>query len=180
LQLIGSVVRRYADTLLSIFASEIAQVEQSNKPMPDDAAGWLSVASSKLGRKEKAGVTPFNFRAEVRSIRCIWDDILTDCIQTCVKLNDIAAATVELDKLYFQMDVDKWAAGHSAISTGQAQKTRKSLYTIKIARADLGERFYDEEASLRARVELSDEAGHQIAVTRTVPTDTAFPRCEWP
>lgn len=77
------------------------------------------------------------------------------------------------------MDVDKWAGGHSALSGGQAAKSRKSLYTIKIARADLGDRFYDEQASLRARVELSDESGHQIAMTRTVPTDTAFPRCEY-
>lgn len=100
-------------------------------------------------------------------------------VQTCIKLNNIAAATVELDKLYFQMDVDKWASGNSALSGGQAAKTRKSLYTIKVARADLGDRFYDEQASLRARVELSDESGHQIAMTRTVPTDTAFPRCEY-
>ena len=64
-QLIGSVVRRYADSLFSIFASEIAQVEQSTKPISDDAVDWLSVASSKLGRKQKASVTPFNFRAEV-------------------------------------------------------------------------------------------------------------------
>ncbi|KAJ9096406.1 hypothetical protein QFC21_005228 [Naganishia friedmannii] len=159
--LIGTVVRRYGDTLFRIFASEISQVEQSSKPMAVDNDGWLSIASSKLGRKEKAEVTPFNFRPE-----------------TCVKLNDIAAATVELDKLYFQIDIDKWAGGQSAISATQSQRARKSLYMIKIARADLGEEFYDEEASLRARVELSDEAGHRIAMTRTVPTDTAFPRWE--
>lgn len=99
--------------------------------------------------------------------------------KTCIKLNDIAAATVELDRLYFQMDVDKWANGNSALSEGQAVKTKKSLYTIKVARADLGDRFYDEQASLRARVELSDESGRQIALTRTVPTDTAFPRCKY-
>lgn len=66
LQLIGSVVRRYADTLFSIFANEFLQVEQSSKPTIEDASGWLSVASAKLGRGEKAGVTPFNFRPEVR------------------------------------------------------------------------------------------------------------------
>lgn len=65
-QLIGSVVRRYADTLFSIFANEFSQVEQSSKPTIEDASGWLSVASAKLGRGEKAGVTPFNFRPEVR------------------------------------------------------------------------------------------------------------------
>jgi hypothetical protein len=65
LKLIGSVVRRYGETLFRIFASEISQVEQSSKPMAVDNEGWLSIASSKLGRKEKAAVTPFNFRPEV-------------------------------------------------------------------------------------------------------------------
>lgn len=70
-QLIGSVVRRYADTLFNIFANEIAQAEQSSKPAIEDSTGWLSVASSKLGRAEKASVTPFNFRPEVSSFKLV-------------------------------------------------------------------------------------------------------------
>jgi hypothetical protein len=80
----------------------------------------------------------------------------------------------ELDRLYWDLEIDRYDEGHSIHTAGG----HSSLYSLRVIRADLSAGNYGEEAMLKTQVVLSDEKGQTVAVTRIVP-DTAYPRCEW-
>jgi hypothetical protein len=95
------------------------------------------------------------------------------CRQICLKLNDVEKAMIELDRLYWDLEIDRYENGHSIHTAGG----HASLYSLKVIRADLSTGNYGDEDMLRTQVVLSDEKGQTIAVTRIVP-DTAYPRCK--
>lgn len=78
----------------------------------------------------------------------------------------------ELDRLYWDLEIDRYVEGHSIHTAGG----HSSLYSLRVIRADLSSGNYGDEAMLRTQVVLSDEKGQTVAVTRVVP-DTAYPRC---
>lgn len=81
----------------------------------------------------------------------------------------------ELDRLYWDLDIDQYAEGHSIHTAGGTS----SLYSVRIVRADLSAGEGMEDSSVRTQVMLSDERGQPVAVTRIV-NDSAYPRCKQP
>lgn len=123
-------------------------------------SAWMVKAKQTLQGEKK--VDPFHFQPA-----------------SCVKLNNIEAARILLDKLYSKMDADEQARVIKATEPTLPEKKQKQRYifTIKIV---LGENLQPlSHSSASARIDsfvtLSDERGAKIAKTRTI-YETADPR----
>jgi hypothetical protein len=80
---------------------------------------------------------------------------------------------IELDRLYWDLEIDRYMEGHSIHKAGG----HTSLYSLRVIRADLNVGDQGDDRSLKSQVVLSDEKGQTIAATRVV-SDTAYPRCK--
>lgn len=97
-----------------------------------------------------------------------------------MKLNNIEAARVLLDKLYERIDADKQASLLEEVDRPpqQSAQKRRYIFTVKIV---LGEGLRPVNSSGSSRIDsfvtLSDERGNRIAKTRTI-YETPDPRWE--
>lgn len=155
------VITRYGETLKQRALAEIAEVDvkefaitNSVIPAPSDS-GWAAMAN-RVARRGKPVSKPFDFSPSI-----------------CLKLNDIEKAMTELDRLYWNLEIDRFAEGHS-INTSARQT---SLYSLKVVRADLSAGDQGDDTCFKTQVVLSDEKGQVVAATRVVG-DTAYPRWE--
>lgn len=157
--IISLVINRYANALLVSFNQEMAFLTNTAEPESPAAmnANLLQMAQKLTLRSEKKVAPPFNFQPSI-----------------CVKINDAEEAMQHLDRMYWDLDVDRFSQNRPITVVGQRAR---SVFTIRVVRADLGEDMRADESALRTQVVLSDEKGTCVAQTRVV-SDSSFPRCE--
>lgn len=158
-------MNRYGNVLLQSFNQEMAALEQTaqpDSPVATSAQQNILKMASKLSiRSEKKVAPPFNFQPSI-----------------CVKINDAEEAMQQLDRLYWDLDIDRFSQSHPITTAGPDKSVPRSVFTIKIVRADLGEDVRSEESPIRTQVVLSDEKGACVAQTRII-ADSSFPRCQY-
>ena len=155
-----------------------------NEPylQPQKQSAWLEKAKGALTSEKK--IEPFNFTAEVRAV-CISIKENADnprLIQSCVKVNNIEAARVLLDKIYNLIDADRVSEvmqeeeSMNPVSPTTAAARERNLFTIKVL---LAENLVPPDGrSCDTFVTLSDEHGSRMAKTRTI-YETTDPRCKY-
>jgi len=147
---------------------------------PQKQSAWLEKAKGALTSEKK--IEPFNFTAEVRvsfiSIKENHDNL--HLIQSCVKINNIEAARVLLDKIYNLIDADRVSQVIQEEETMNpvpptAATRERNLFTIKVV---LAENLVPPDGrSCDTFITLSDEHGNRMAKTRTIYESTD-PRCK--
>ncbi|PWN34293.1 uncharacterized protein FA14DRAFT_168557 [Meira miltonrushii] len=123
-------------------------------------SAWMVKAKQTLQGEKK--VEPFHFQTS-----------------TCVKLNNVEAARILLDKIYNKVDADTQARiiGQNAPKVPDKRQKQRYIFTVKVV---LGENLQPvKDSSANARIDsfvtLSDERGAKIAKTRTI-YETPDPR----
>lgn len=162
---ISRSIELYCHRVEELFMDEILAADGSaDASTTQKQSAWMVKAKQTLQGAQK--VEPFLFQET-----------------SCVKLNNIEAARLLLDKLYHKIDADRQAqiireqgdAGGLGPSMGTDRQ--RFIFTIKIV---LGESLQPiRETSARSRIDsfvtLSDERGNKIAKTRTI-YETPDPR----
>lgn len=123
-------------------------------------SAWMVKAKQTLQGEKK--VEPFHFQPS-----------------TCVKLNNIEAARVLLDKLYNKIDADQQARiiAENAPAVPEKRQRQRYIFTVKVVLGENLQPIKDTSATARidSFVTLSDERGTKVAKTRTI-YETADPR----
>jgi hypothetical protein len=102
-------------------------------------------------------------------------------IQSCVKLNNIEAARVLLDKIYNLLDADRVSEvmreeeNANPVSPTTAAARERNLFTIKVVLAE--NLIPPDGRSCDTFATLSDEHGNRMAKTRTI-YEATDPRCK--
>nr|CDI56491.1 cytoplasm protein [Melanopsichium pennsylvanicum 4] len=161
-KIVSRAVEQYCSRVEEMFMEEMFPRTLEDQDVAQKQNAWMVKAKQTLAGEKK--VEPFHFQAA-----------------SCVKLNNIEAARVLLDKLYQKIDADKQAEiiknkGPQVVDKRLAN-TNKFVFSIKIV---LGENLQPiRDSSGNARIDsfvtLSDERGQKIAKTRTI-YETSEPR----
>ncbi|KAI0052473.1 hypothetical protein FA95DRAFT_1483448 [Auriscalpium vulgare] len=149
---ISKAVEQYCRSIEELFMAEMFP-RPTDYLQPQKSSAWLEKAKQ-LAQGEKKIVEPFNFQPA-----------------SCVKLNNIEAASKLLDNMYNQMQADKLAdvIAESAPPVPTKNELPRFLFTVKVVTAEgLVPLDASPSSTLDTFVTLSDEAGHRLAKTRTI------------
>lgn len=157
---ISKSIEMYCHRVEELFMDEMFPRTAEGQDTSQKQSAWMVKAKQTLQGTQK--VEPFHFQET-----------------SCVKLNNIEAARLLLDKLYTKVEADKQAqiireAGLEAVDK---QPSERFIFTIKVV---LGENLQPiRDMSGKPRIDsfvtLSDERGNKIAKTRTI-YETPDPR----
>ncbi|MCO5558041.1 hypothetical protein L7F22_011616 [Adiantum nelumboides] len=157
---ISRSIEQYCHRVEELFMEELFPRTAEGQDANQKQSAWMVKAKQTLQGEKK--VEPFHFQAS-----------------SCVKLNNIEAARLLLDKLYNKMDADEQARiiKTTAPSVPDKEQRQRYIFTVKVV---LGENLQPvKETSANARIDsfitLSDERGFKIAKTRTI-YETSDPR----
>ncbi len=178
----SSAIEKYCHTLEELFMEEMFPRSADAPDPAQKQSAWMVKAKQTLQGEKK--VEPFHFQAQVSQLRASSSGstlLNLSLSQSCVKLNNIEAARILLDKLYEKMDADKQAQileerGENASQQAREKAKGRYIFTVKIV---LGEGLQPIHGSGTSRIDsfvtLSDERGNRIAKTRTI-YETPDPR----
>ncbi|SPO32406.1 uncharacterized protein UTRI_02963 [Ustilago trichophora] len=159
-KIVSRAVEQYCSRVEEMFMEEMFPRTAEDQDMAQKQSAWMVKAKQTLAGEKK--VEPFHFQAT-----------------SCVRLNNIEAARVLLDKLYQKIDADKQAEiikRHAPEAPGKRRNDR-FIFSIKIVLGENLQPIRDTGGSARidSFVTLSDERGQKIAKTRTI-YETSEPR----
>lgn len=157
---ISKSIELYCHRVEELFMDEMFPRTFEGADTLQKQSAWMVKAKQTIQGTQK--VEPFHFQEN-----------------SCVKLNNIEAARLLLDKLYMKIDADHQAQviRESAPDLPEKQSNQRYIFTIKIV---LGEnlqpvRDTGSKSRIDSFVTLSDERGNKIAKTRTI-YETPDPR----
>lgn len=163
-------MEQYCHSTEEIFMEEMFPRPSEPYLQPQKQSAWLEKAKLSIQGDKK--IEPFNFKAEV-SLSEKYPTVLMP-LQSCVKLNNIAAARGLLDKIYIRMRADEMAKILKDHPPVPMKGIPRNLFTVKIVMAEgLGG---SEHRHMDTFATLSDEHGNRLAKTRTI-YETTDPRC---
>ncbi|EST05967.1 Mammalian uncoordinated homology 13, subgroup, domain 2 [Kalmanozyma brasiliensis GHG001] len=158
-KIVSRAVEQYCSRVEEMFMEEMFPRTAEDQDMAQKQSAWMVKAKQTLSGEKK--VEPFHFQST-----------------SCVRLNNIEAARVLLDKLYQKIDADKQAeiVKRHAPEVPDKRAIGRFIFSIKIV---LGENLQPVRDSGVNRIDsfvtLSDERGQKIAKTRTI-YETSAPR----
>lgn len=157
---ISKSIEMYCHRVEELFMDEMFPRTAEGQDTSQKQSAWMVKAKQTLQGTQK--VEPFHFQET-----------------SCVKLNNIEAARLLLDKLYTKVDADEQARiiRESGPELPEKRAFERYIFTIKIV---LGENLQPvRDTSSKSRIDsfvtLSDERGNKIAKTRTI-YETPDPR----
>ncbi|KAN0065532.1 hypothetical protein ACQY0O_001369 [Thecaphora frezii] len=161
-KIISRSIEQYCSRVEELFMEEMFPRSADSQEGLQKQSAWMVKARQTISGEKK--VEPFHFQ-----------DV------SCVKLNNIEAARVLLDKLYTKIDADKQSEiikNHAPEVPEKVQRDR-FIFSIKIVLGENLQPIRDSSANARidSFVTLSDERGKKIAKTRTI-YETSEPRWE--
>ena len=180
-QIISKSVEQYCRRIEELFMEEMFPRPSEPYLQPQKQSAWLEKAKGALASEKK--IEPFNFTAEVCVSRISIKENADNShlTQSCVKINNIEAARVLLDKIYNLIDADRVSEviqeeeSINPVSPTTAAARERNLFTVKVI---LAENLVPPDArSCDTFVTLSDEHGNRMAKTRTI-YETTDPRCK--
>ncbi|PWY98873.1 hypothetical protein BCV70DRAFT_201660 [Testicularia cyperi] len=152
-KIVSRAVEQYCSRVEEMFMEEMFPRTAEGQDMAQKQSAWMVKAKQTLAGEKK--VEPFHFQPT-----------------SCVRLNNIEAARVLLDKLYTKIDADKQAEIIKQHGPELPDKSRRDRYifSIKIVLGENLQPIRDSSATSRidSFVTLSDERGQKIAKTRTI------------
>ncbi|EPQ30696.1 uncharacterized protein PFL1_01597 [Pseudozyma flocculosa PF-1] len=159
-KIISRSIEQYCSRVEELFMEEMFPRTAESQEAQQKQSAWMVKARQTISGEKK--VEPFHFQ-----------DV------SCVKLNNIEAARVLLDKLYNKIDADKQSEivrQHAPEVPDKVQRDR-FIFSIKIVLGENLQPIRDSSANARidSFVTLSDERGKKIAKTRTI-YETSEPR----
>ena len=170
-KIVGVGVARYCEVMEQKFTREMDRLtpEQEAATNKTKQEKWLQVAKDAWNNKEK--IEPFQFFPEVSfSSQAYASMSLIRGNQSFVKLNNVDWATLQLDKLEHEVNVDACAAviqSHAPPVTQRQKKVNNYVFTIKIVEAeDL--KACDMNGLSDPYVVLGDEYQKRLAKTRII------------
>ena len=159
-KIVSRAVEQYCSRVEEMFMEEMFPRSAEDQDMAQKQSAWMVKAKQTISGEKR--VEPFHFQAT-----------------SCVRLNNIEAARVLLDKLYQKIDADKQAeiVKRHAPETPAKRSHSRFVFSIKIV---LGENLQPiRDTGVNSRIDsfvtLSDERGQKIAKTRTI-YETSEPR----
>ncbi|GAC98569.1 cytoplasm protein [Pseudozyma hubeiensis SY62] len=159
-KIVSRAVEQYCSRVEEMFMEEMYPRTAEDQDMAQKQSAWMVKAKQTISGEKK--VEPFHFQAT-----------------SCVRLNNIEAARVLLDKLYQKIDADKQAeiVKRHAPETPVKRDRNRFVFSIKIVLGENLQPIRDSGANPRidSFVTLSDERGQKIAKTRTI-YETSEPR----
>lgn len=157
---ISKSIELYCHRVEELFMDEMFPRSAEGQDAAQKQSAWMVKAKQTIQGTQK--IEPFHFQET-----------------SCVKLNNIEAARLLLDKLYTKIDADRQAqvTREAAPDVPEKQANQRFIFTIKIV---LGENLQPvRDTSAKSRIDsfitLSDERGNKIAKTRTI-YETPDPR----
>ena len=159
-KIISRSIEQYCSRVEEMFMEEMFPRTAEGQDMYQKQSAWMVKAKQTISGEKK--VEPFHFQST-----------------SCVKLNNIEAARVLLDKLYTKIEADKQSEivkQHAPEVPDKVQRDR-FIFSIKIVLGENLQPIRDSGANARidSFVTLSDERGQKIAKTRTI-YETSEPR----
>ncbi|SJX66223.1 uncharacterized protein SRS1_10892 [Sporisorium reilianum f. sp. reilianum] len=159
-KIVSRAVEQYCSRVEEMFMEEMYPRTAEDQDMAQKQSAWMVKAKQTLSGEKR--VEPFHFQAT-----------------SCVRLNNIEAARVLLDKLYQKIDADKQAevVKRHAPEVPSKRSNNRFVFSIKIVLGENLQPIRDTGANARidSFVTLSDERGQKIAKTRTI-YETSEPR----
>ncbi len=159
-KIVSRAVEQYCSRVEEMFMEEMFPRTAEDQDMAQKQSAWMVKAKQTLAGEKK--VEPFHFQAT-----------------SCVRLNNIEAARVLLDKLYQKIDADKQAeiVKRHAPEVADKRSRDRFIFSIKIVLGENLQPIRDSSSNPRidSFVTLSDERGQKIAKTRTI-YETSEPR----
>lgn len=163
-KIVSRAVEQYCSRVEEMFMEEMFPRTVEDQDMAQKQSAWMVKAKQTLSGEKK--VEPFHFQST-----------------SCVRLNNIEAARVLLDKLYQKIDADKQAEivkrhGPDAAEMQDSKRENgRFVFSIKIVLGENLQPIRDGGSNSRidSFVTLSDERGQKIAKTRTI-YETSEPR----
>lgn len=147
---ISRSIEMYSNRVEELFSEEMFPRATDGQ---EKQSAWMVKAKQTLQGEKK--VEPFHFQPS-----------------SCVKLNNIEAARILLDKLYNKMGADEQARiiSETAPALPEKRQRQRFIFTVKVV---LGENLQPvRDSSANAKIDsfvtLSDERGTKIAKTRTI------------
>lgn len=157
---ISRSIEQYCHRVEELFMEELFPRTAEGQDANQKQSAWMVKAKQTLQGEKK--VEPFHFQAS-----------------SCVKLNNIEAARLLLDKLYNRMDADEQARiiKSAAPSVPDKEQRQRFIFTVKVVLGENLQPVKDTSGSARidSFITLSDERGYKIAKTRTI-YETSDPR----
>ncbi|CCF48018.1 hypothetical protein NDA11_000538 [Ustilago hordei] len=159
-KIVSRAVEQYCSRVEELFMEEMFPRTAEDQDMAQKQSAWMVKAKQTLAGEKK--VEPFHFQAT-----------------SCVRLNNIEAARVLLDKLYQKIDADKQAeiVKRHGSEVSEKRDNGRYVFSIKIVLGENLQPIRDTSSNPRidSFVTLSDERGQKIAKTRTI-YETSEPR----
>ncbi|TKY85972.1 hypothetical protein EX895_004797 [Sporisorium graminicola] len=159
-KIVSRAVEQYCSRVEEMFMEEMYPRTAEDQDMAQKQSAWMVKAKQTLSGEKR--VEPFHFQAT-----------------SCVRLNNIEAARVLLDKLYQKIDADKQAeiVKRHGPEVPAKRSNNRFVFSIKIVLGENLQPIRDTGANARidSFVTLSDERGQKIAKTRTI-YETSEPR----
>ncbi|CAO1615966.1 unnamed protein product [Parajaminaea phylloscopi] len=157
---VSKSIELYCNRVEELFMDEMFPRSVEGSEPSQKQSAWMVKAKQTIQGTQK--VEPFHFQET-----------------SCVKLNNIEAARLLLDKLYTKIEADRQAQviREAVPELPDKQANQRYIFTIKIV---LGENLQAlRDTSSKSRIDsfvtLSDERGNKIAKTRTI-YETPDPR----
>lgn len=188
LQTLSKVMEQYCNTIEELFLAEMFPRVIVDPNVSKENA-WIVKAKLTLQGEKK--IEPFNFVPAVSPLNCLVSIhpparvlmlfLSLVALQSCVKVNNIETARLELDRMYKKMQVDEVIKIIESVPPTVPSKDApgRFLFTVKIVLAEgLVPNDKSSTAKLDTFVTLSDQHGDRLAKTRTV-YESLDPRCEF-
>ncbi|ANB13498.1 hypothetical protein AWJ20_1792 [Sugiyamaella lignohabitans] len=148
---VSTATCQYADRLLFLFLEDLKTNELSPPQIRSRQDKWINMAKTAVNGKEK--VIPYNFLKE-----------------TCVRLNNIELAQIELDKIESEVNSEQ-VYQILSLSERTQKKPNSFLFNVKIIQAE-GLKACDMNGLSDPYVTLVDQTSRkQIGKTRTIYED---------
>lgn len=149
---ISAATCQYANKLMQLFLEELETEDDQTQQIKTRQDKWLAIARNAVNGKEK--INPHRFLKE-----------------TCVKLNNIEVAQVELDKIESDLDSEKVSRIISDVEKSSKKKPTSFLFTVRIMQAE-GLKACDMNGLSDPYVTLVDQQTRKtIGKTRTIYED---------